>query len=50
MPRPAIEQADFRATAETLAYHDGQPYYIRTCHELVDGKWEGFVAMRRVKP
>jgi hypothetical protein len=44
--RPAFESADFRTEAEVLTIHRGQPYYVTTCYELIEGRWEGFVSMR----
>lgn len=45
--RPAFESRDFRREAEVLTIHNGEPFYVATCYELVEGRWEGFVSMRK---
>jgi len=45
-PRPAFESADFRCSAETLEMVSGEKWWVSSCYELVDGRWEGFVSMR----
>ena len=37
---------DFMLGPESLTQHNGMPYMVRTCYELVEGRWEGFVSMR----
>lgn len=44
-PDPA--EVVFVRGPERLTHHDGVPYLARECRELVDGRWEGFVSMRR---
>ena len=48
--RWATESATFRMSPATLTFHEGGLFEIRTCEELLDGRWEGFVSMRPVKP
>ena len=43
------QQEDFRMSEPTITFHDGKAYLIRTCEELVDGRWEAFVSMEPVK-
>jgi hypothetical protein len=42
-------QADFRMDEPTITFHNGKAYLIRTCYEMVAGRWEGFVSMVPVK-
>jgi hypothetical protein len=42
-------QESFRMSEPTITFHDGKAYLIRVCEELVNGRWEGFVSMQRVK-
>jgi hypothetical protein len=46
-PRPAFESPSFKYDAEKLSVHNGVAYYVTTCYELVDSRWEPFVSMRR---
>ena len=48
MPR-AINQPDFRASEPIRTKHNGIDYWVRTCYELVSGRWEGFVSLSKVK-
>jgi hypothetical protein len=48
MARPR-ERETFRMSEPTITFHDGKAYEIRTCEELVSGRWEGFVSMQPVK-
>ena len=43
------QQDDFRMSEPTITFHNGTAYLIRTCEELVDGRWEDFVSMEPVK-
>lgn len=42
-----IEQADFRRTAFRQTRHNGEVIEYAECEELVDGRWEGFVSMKK---
>jgi len=44
------EQAmTFKMSEPTITIHDGQAYSIRTCEELVEGRWEAFITMRKIR-
>lgn len=45
-----IDQPDFKATAWQHTIHAGREYLISQCWELIAGRWEGFVSMRRCDP
>lgn len=45
-PRPALSEKGFRREKETPSVHNGKPVWVAVCHELIDGRWEGFVSMR----
>lgn len=45
-PRPALIQPDFIREAEYATVHDGKPYWVCSCRELIEGRWEGFASMR----
>ena len=42
-------QETFRMSEPSITFYDGKAYLIRTCQELVDGRWEPFVSMEPVK-
>jgi hypothetical protein len=41
-----INEPDFRAEPWKETRHDGRRVWISVCYELVEGRWEGFVAIR----
>lgn len=43
------QQSDFRMDEPTITFHNGEAYIVRTCYELIAGRWEGFVSMVPVK-
>ena len=45
-----IDGPDFKATKAVETLHNGQAYLIRTCYELIEGRWEGFVSMQCIEP
>lgn len=44
-----MQQPDFRMSEPTITFHNGKVYLIRTCQELIDGRWESFVSMEPVQ-
>lgn len=48
--RREARQSDFRVGPWTKTTHDGKVVWTRVCHELVGGRWEGFVAMSFKEP
>ena len=42
-----ISGPEFRATPWRPTIIDGEAWEMSECHELVDGRWEGFVTLRR---
>ncbi len=40
------ETEDFRRSAPLPTMHNGKPYLLTVCQELVGGRWEGFVSMQ----
>ena len=45
-----IDGPDFKATKAVETIHNGREALIRTCYELVDGRWEGFVSFQFIDP
>ncbi len=45
MAKLRIDQPDFRATEWTETKIQGVPRLMCECSELVEGRWEGFVAV-----
>jgi len=43
------EDSTFRMYPAKRTVHHGDAYLIRRCEELVEGRWEGFVSMERVR-
>jgi hypothetical protein len=48
MARPS-ERETFRMSEPTITFRDGKAYEIRTCEDLIGGRWEPFITMRPVK-
>ena len=48
--RRTEQDVSFVMSPPTLTLHEGTAYEIRTCEELVDGRWEGFISMRPARP
>lgn len=44
-----VDQPDFKAGAWKPATIRGEPWEASECFELIGGRWEGFVAIRRVR-
>ena len=40
-----IDEPTFKATKRTLTMHGGRLNYLRTCYELIGGRWEGFTSL-----
>jgi hypothetical protein len=45
-----MNQADFKAEPWKQTVHNSKTVWISTCYDLIDGRWEGFVAMSFKKP
>jgi hypothetical protein len=43
----AIDRPDFKASIWKPATHAGEPIEYSECYELVNGRWEGFVSIRK---
>jgi len=44
------DASDFKTAEPTITFHNGVPYLIRTCSEMIEGRWESFVSMQKVEP
>lgn len=44
-----VDQPDFKASKWRPTLIDGRPAEYSECYELVAGRWEGFVSIRRPK-
>lgn len=40
-----LPEPNFLLGPQSLAWHNGRPYLIRQCYDLMEGRWEGFVSM-----
>lgn len=43
-----IDTPEFKATRFEETIHNGRLVLIRTCYELVEGRWEGFISYRDI--
>lgn len=44
-----INKSDFKVTEWKSTIHNGETIEYRECYELIHGRWEGFISIRKVK-